>query len=619
MPVAPKLQRKATAKTATPGIKPVVPVLSASVAPKAVNKALQPSENQTSDIKDLNPFPVDLLERRGDFDAPHSTLNADGKGKEARNDDILASAKATGNAETIKTGEKRGRPEKLDLGAVKESSKHMLETAAIQDASITATVDLKPHNLSRSQPATPATIHAQPSAPNSARKTQHKTIRLTETPKHEISSPGTVHSQGSGQASRRPSITSLNRPETPTSEKISDNVSYTSPSISRANSPPPNKVGSVSTRRVTKSQQKKERQERAKKAEEEANQKEEVPTKVEEPVVQAPIIGRKKKTKKTKEKTGTTADSTPSVTRPPSPEPREAATKEMPPPQFVGSLKSSKESNKQTKLPPMAPLDQDSMSSVPRVATIPEPDPGAPALSTVADVFASLQNSGELSPNVVETLFKPVTGASHRFDHNLDPELILRNHNDVLKLEQISQLDNDQPVVTVLNPNNASLVLPNRRCLKGLTPAQANRYRDLYLRGARAIISPTTKDSQESVDRLMPMYQTSSERIAPAAPGSVPSGSTSTPQLNNRFADQSTLQALPPAPLSVRLDASAPRSLLGRSVGHSASQYQADKRGMELEEAELALATERKNTEALEKRLNALIRKNRRLVLGSGN
>ena len=560
-----------------------------------------------------------LPEPKEDLDASQPMLKADGKRPEARNDEALQPANLMKNSEASKTGEKRGRPEKLDLGAVKERSNHMLENAAIRDAWTRATVDLKSHNLVPSQPATPVTVPAQQSAPNSARKTQSKTIRLTETPKYEISSPGTVPSQGSGQASRRPSITSLNRPESPASEKISDNVSYTSASISRANSPPPNKVGSAPARRVTKSQQKKERQERAKKAEEEAIKKDEPATKVEEPVVQAPIVGRKKKTKKTKEKTGATADSTPTVTRPPSPEPQQPAAKEMPPPPPVGSVKGTKESNKQIKLPPIAPMEQELSSSIPGIPAPPEPDQGTPAQSTVADVFASLQASGELPANVIETLFKPITSASHRFDYNLDSQVILSSPINILKLDQIAQLDNDQPVVTVLDRNNALLILPNRRCLKGLTPVQANRYRELYLRGARATISPAIKDGQDPVNRLMPTYENLGERPTPAAPASGPAELSSTPQLNNRFADQSTLQALPPAPLSVRLDASAPRSLLNRGGGNSAHQYQADKRGMEVEEAELALAAERKNTEALEKRLNALIRKNRRLVLGSGN
>ena len=618
------MQRKAPAKAATPGIKPVVPVLSATATSKAVSKTPEPSSNLTaSDNKDLSPSEISLPDSKKAFDASRFESKTDGNITEGRNDKNAAHSRATKNPKALKTGDKRGRPERLDLGALNESSKRVTENAAIQDASNKATADLKQHLPTPSEPATPATIPMQTSAPNSARKTQPKTIRLTETSKHEIPSPSTVPSQGSGQASRRPSITSLNRPETPVSEKISDNVS-TSASISRANSPPPSKVGFAPARWMTKSQQKKERQERAKKAEEESIKKEEPATKVEEAVVQAPIVGRKKKTKRTKEKTGTTADSTPTVTRPPSPDTQElAAAKEMPPPPPpVGSVKGTKDGNKRIKLPPTAPVEPDLSSSIPAIPAVPELNQSTSTHSTAADVFACLQASGELPPNVIETLFKPITGASHRFDHNLDPQVILSSQENALKPEQIAQLDNDQPVVSVLDRSNALVVLPNRRCLKGLTPAQANRYRELYLRGARTAISPATREGQESVDRLMPLYGTLGERTAPtAASGSSLAEPTSTPQLNNRFADQSMLQTLPPAPLSVRLDASAPRSLLSRGgVGsNNAYQYQTDKRGMEVEEAELALAAERKNTEALEKRLNALIRKNRRLVLGSGN
>ena len=564
---------------------------------------------------------MNLLESSSDVGASQSLSKAEGRKPEDKCNDVPTPVDATQISSAMKKLEKHGRPEDLDLEDAREISNQGRKNTTTADLSYKVAVDANVAPVTPSQPETPATLPSQPSAPTSTHKTQPKTIRLSGTSKTELPSPGIGPSQGSGQAPRRPSITSLNRPETPASERISDTLSYTSASMSRANSPPPSKIGSAPTRRVTKSQQKKERQDRARKAEEGAVKKEEPAPREEETVVQAPIVGRKKKTKKPKEKTGATADSTPAVTRPTSPELPELSVKEeMPPPPLAEPLKSTKENKKQIKLPPIAPVEPEPSQSIPATPAAAEPSQGTPAQSTAAEIFAHLHASGELPQNAIETLFKPITGASHRLDHNLDSELILSGHPSALNPNQIAQLDNNEPVVILLDNNNALIVFPNRRCLKGLTPKQAKRYKELHLRGHRATISPPNTDGQDAVDRLMLTYQSWGGRPAPAA-ASVPSQSEPMPtaQLTNRFADHNEPQALSPVPLSANSDISAPRSLLGRGTGHDLLLYQAEKRIMELEEAEAALVVERKNTEALEKRLNALIRKNRRLVLGSGN
>lgn len=93
--------------------------------------------------------------------------------------------------------------------------------------------------------------------------------------------------------SRRPSVSSQSRPDTP-GDFGSEADLYTSTSASRANSPPASsRIGSAPVRSMTKSQLKKERKQKAK----EADAKKDVGTVAEEPV-QAPIMGRKRKTKK---------------------------------------------------------------------------------------------------------------------------------------------------------------------------------------------------------------------------------------------------------------------------------------------------------------------------------
>ncbi|EUC41790.1 hypothetical protein COCMIDRAFT_8544 [Bipolaris oryzae ATCC 44560] len=132
-----------------------------------------------------------------------------------------------------------------------------------------------------------------------------RTLRVVATPKTEVppplsatTAPPLPHIPTVDKLrSRQASIASVNQPGTPASELISDTASITSTSFSRASSPPPvvGKVGTAPVRKKTKSQAKKDRQERKKQIEEE--QLEDNKSDVE--VVQAPIIGRKKKAKKT--------------------------------------------------------------------------------------------------------------------------------------------------------------------------------------------------------------------------------------------------------------------------------------------------------------------------------
>ena len=598
-------------------------MLPGAPAAKAAATTAQSSSDRSksSNIQDQEPSDVSSPKSRND----NGTLQSSSKtGAEASKNtpsnvstpiSLTQTSAATEKPNAKEKFEMRVRPQGLNFEATNEGLKHEGGPIAGEDSPVEVAVDANVAQNTPSQPTTPATA---PSAASSMRRSQPKTIRTTKISKNETPSPSIAPSQGSRQASRRPSVTSLNRPETPASERISDTVSYASAPMSRAGSPPPSKIGSTPTRRVTKSQHKKERQERAKKAEGEAVKREEPAPKFEETVVQAPIVGRKKKTKKLKEKTGTTADSTPAVTRPASPELQEPTVKkEMPPPASTEPVKISKENKKQIKLPPIAQIELEPSQSTIVPGTV-EPGRGTAAQITAAEIFAHLQATGELPQSGIEALFKPVTGASHRFDHNLDPELILSAHHTALGLHQVAQLDNNEPVVVDLDKNNALVVLPNRRCLKGLTPTQAYRYRDLHLQGHRANPPPSNTDALDAADRLMPTYQSWCERPAPAAI-SVQSLSELAPTapLTNRFANHSPHQTLPPAPLNTEMSAS--RSLLNRGAGHDLLLSRAEKRVLELDEAEAALAVERKNTDGLEKKLNALIRKNKRLMLGSGN
>ena len=166
--------------------------------------------------------------------------------------------------------------------------------------------------------------------------------------------------------------------------------------------------------------------------------------------------------------------------------------------------------------------------------------------------------------------------------------------------------------------------MPDRRCLKGLTPGQAVHFRDLFKRADHPValdirVNSIGIDEDDSLDRLLapllPLYQAWGDVVPPAPPASAPQQQTASiaTSLQNRFAEQSA-QNLPP-PLSFRPHSA---NLLQR-VGAPTMPYAHPTKALSVEEAEAALAVEKRNTEGLEKRLNALIRKNRRLVMGTGN
>ncbi|KXT09925.1 hypothetical protein AC579_7999 [Pseudocercospora musae] len=234
--------------------------------------------------------------------------------------------------------QKRKHPGKLDITAATNKINKIEQAVGAPSATADSSTPNKPQRSfsTVSQTSASAKPLDSPSVSSPAIKTTApRTLRVVQTPKAEtpppVAPPAIPAVVGHRLPSRQPSVTSINPPGTPSSEQISmsDNISMTSTSVSRANSPPPaaSKVGSAPVRAKTKNQQKKERQERAKALEDEkAKQDEAVKTSSNEPVVEA-IVSRKKKEKKAKDikpskaraAATATADTTPTASRPVSP------------------------------------------------------------------------------------------------------------------------------------------------------------------------------------------------------------------------------------------------------------------------------------------------------------
>ncbi|EAU33175.1 conserved hypothetical protein [Aspergillus terreus NIH2624] len=217
------------------------------------------------------------------------------KARSQSKDELTVSADKTpkkGDSPEEKVSLAKGKPIKLDLNTSQASEVTKPEGMG------------QPHH----HPAPSSAVGSRPNTPmtaasrlsDSSAPRQPRVLRVVDTPKAETPPPASATQSVSSlpavnkARSRRPSISSLSRPDTP-GDLGSEADLYTSASVSRANSPPASsRIGSAPVRSVTKSQAKKERRQKAKEAE---AKKQEATSVAEEPV-QAPIIGRKRKTKK---------------------------------------------------------------------------------------------------------------------------------------------------------------------------------------------------------------------------------------------------------------------------------------------------------------------------------
>lgn len=493
---------------------------------------------------------------------------------------IASNSSGPSPANSSKAVNKKLRPSKLDIAAAKATAKkdkNSIDTAGVASGPVP------------SQPTTPATAISQASASSATRPNQFRANRAPPLPKAETrpASPAIAPAVTSKQASRRPSVTSVDRPGTPASEKFSDNMSFASTTLSRANSPPPSKVGSAPVRQFTKSQQKKERQARAKQAEEASKAEDHLPAKGKEPM-QAPIVGRKKKAKK--EKTPGSTDSTPTVTRPTSPVPNEEEVIEE-------------------KAEPVTLVREGKKPASKIAADIKEPDtptsPATPASNdpqkaslTPASIFASLLKSGELSPNVAD-LFKSVPGLNYRFE-GLDLDLGGADDS-MVSDSQMHSLDQGEAITIQKSPTNHVVVLPDRTALRGLTAAQAARYLELR----KQALANGDVPSNQALAGLVPVLPHVSLPVARLTSGT----SSEDRKLPNHFATPTPA----PTPFSAHMQK------YGAMGGYGDGDFSKRMPGMSVEAAEQALALSRKETEALEKKLNAVIKKNRRLLFGNAH
>jgi len=303
-----------------------------------------------------------------------------------------AEAAAAAKSAAGETVSKKKHPGKIDITAA------VLKGGEVP-TSVTST-PVKAENIPRTWNTITTSRPQSPSiASDSARKvTAPRTLRLTTAvpPPAPVVAPAirTLPAAASRLPSRQPSIASIQPPGTPGSEHVSDDISVTSTSLSRANTPPPptsSRVGSAYVRQNTKSQQKKLRQEKARQATEEILTKD-VQTIV-EPIQEA-ITSRKKKSKSAKPATPAAATPT-AVTPVPS---RPASPKMKAKPEEPPKVEKPATPVKVETPPPPPPAP---------VTPVKAPTPPPPAALTPASLIAELRSEHGSLAGAFDAFFRP--------------------------------------------------------------------------------------------------------------------------------------------------------------------------------------------------------------------
>ena len=303
-----------------------------------------------------------------------------------------AEAAAAAKSAAGETVSKKKHPGKIDITAA------VLKGGEVP-TSVTST-PVKAENIPRTWNTITTSRPQSPSiASDSARKvTAPRTLRLTTAvpPPAPVVAPAirTLPATTSRLPSRQPSIASIQPPGTPGSEHVSDDISVTSTSLSRANTPPPptsSRVGSAYVRQNTKSQQKKLRQEKARQATEEILTKD-VQTIV-EPIQEA-ITSRKKKSKSAKPATPAAATPT-AVTPVPS---RPASPKMKAKPEEPPKVEKPATPVKVETPPPPPPAP---------VTPVKAPTPPPPAALTPASLIAELRSEHGSLAGAFDAFFRP--------------------------------------------------------------------------------------------------------------------------------------------------------------------------------------------------------------------
>jgi CCR4-NOT transcription complex subunit 4 len=598
---------------------------------------------------------------------------------------------------TAPKNEKRTQPGILNISVPSKP--------AVKPAGATET-PVKPVVVASAFPPLPPSTPSASAVQSPLARNTPKTLRVVpskvdkvETPTAGSATPSSVTSVFPPLAlTRQASLASVSRherPGTPTSEAISDNASVTSASISRANTPPPSKVGSAPVRMTTKSMQKKQRQLEKQRSEAEAAAVA-AAAKAELEVI-APIMGRKRKQQKEKPSIHSAAGgSTPAASRPASPGAIEMVQEESRAQNDKNSANHSSEKQKTTvfdsegEIPKPVTRGKGKNKQrgqlipppLPTVEAAPEVDNAAeqnavdatkpPTLPTPASILEELVSNEEIpDPNHLAFLKPPMN--SVKFPTVVESESQGPLQKLIITPEDRATLLSGVPVHKNRGTAHPTMLTPNGDYLRYLTPEEEERYLHLQDRlaqdagpsafvsakhhasngftliGGRAVPNgppsffPTPKGNGIALDPVSKIQR--DEALSYINQYVLPSLSTNSQlekALNANALDAEMLRSTDPLsfpswgndPAGPRAgsshDGSSQEGILATGLEGMTAHFAVGRDGdsgrplgnvslLSLPEAETAMQAARKEADVIDKRLHALMKKNRRVLLGSGH
>lgn len=559
----------------------------------------------------------------------------------------LPTAKLSGPETSPKEhSNKRQPPGKLDIPSAYqtyEGSTPSQSTSTIVETPEKASHAASATSTSASRPETPGASTDSPLK----KVTAPRTLRVLSTPKAETppSASATAQAVPTGKTlSRQPSVVSINRSGTPASEIVSEPNSTTSASLSRANSPPPtgtaSKFGSAPVRTKTKSQLKKERQERAKAQEQESKVVEATQILAVEEQVAAPLTGRKKKARKEKQPKAAVGKPISTTAHPPSPLREDKSEAENP------DETQNEAADTATKAEILEEVVEEQTTTAMQ-------SPQAPPKReiTPASVLSDLQSAGLTLRNLLEH-FKPVSNTTR---HDITAADIATRDR------PISLTEKDHAALVAREPLRVggedgrlwsrTFVTPSQKLLRGLSREEEERYMELEKRvlvdGTPTKFMPQRRGST-GMETYLPSvidYLVDNARDVPPDPSIEERDSNADDAmmfLNQMVppmlpttgpADSDNAEYRPSYSASTnisgsslpRFDFTSIRDPLSGNAGSSSTgagasvTRQVQSPSVSVKEAESAWAESRKKTDRLERELNALIKRNRKLLTGTAH
>ena len=406
--------------------------------------------------------------------------------------------------------EKRQQPKKLDIPATERvtelGDKLAAETSRLSQPS-SSTSRSKEAPSSDSRPETPSTAVSQSSAPPTAR--QPRTLRVVSTPRIDTtqksgpkSSDATakVSRASSKQSGSRAITTSSKQARAPVPEASYDSGSVTSTPISRPTSPNSKFPLQASSKKVKG----------ASKKEPKTNQESEGKTPNESPssqvkdVVQEPIVGRKKKSKKPKvlsslQESGDGYSDSPLET--PGPAHTASHLDEQTASSANGTPLTSKpvESPKESLFDSQKPqMDSDATRERNDVVTN---KPLEKAKISAAALYGELVKQGRIDSEALSYFLHPLNGGTNSHANGnaggattprLDAHGTIPDPDGptalVIADADKRRLDNGEPIIVRMDPPCHAVILPDRSMLRFLLRGEAERY--LRLRCGLAATAP---------------------------------------------------------------------------------------------------------------------------------